>query len=362
MSRFLIAEFTLTKAQFGALATAFTLGSALTAPLTGRLADRIGGRRLLAWHFLAGSAGAIAAALSTSYVSLLVAVAVFGLVSSSSNPAANRLIAIAAPVGERGRMMGVKATGQPLMVTAAGVLLPSVAVAWGWRAGMIAGLAIFAAGLVLVIRVPPDRPIRRHSASPPLRLGLPASLKWLTMNAFAMGAGTAAVLAFLPLFAQDRIGMSVSRSGLLLALMGITSVIGRLVWGRRSNRATHVSVALNWLSGISIAATVGLALAPLVGEWLAWLAAGFAGVSMAAWNAVGMTAVVEEVDTAVAGVTSGIVMSGFLAGWMITPPLFGLVVDSTRSYTLAWALVGTVFALALLPTILWRRASIPSRV
>jgi predicted MFS family arabinose efflux permease len=361
MSRFLIAEFALTKAQFGALATAFTLGSALTAPIAGRLTDRVGGRRLLAMHFLACSVGSIGAALSISYVWLLVAVAAFGLVSSSSNPAANRLIAIAAPLGERGRMMGVKATGHPLMVTAAGVMLPSAAGAWGWRAAMMTGLAICAAGLLLVLRVPPDRPIRRHGASPPLRVHLPISIKWLTMNAFAMGAGTAAVLAFLPLFAQDQVGMSVSRSGLLLALVGITSVVGRLIWGRRSNRATHVSVALNWLSGISIGATVALGLAPLVGEWLAWLAAGFAGVSMAAWNAVGMTAIVEEVDTSVAGVTSGIVMSGFLAGWMITPPVFGLVVDSTGSYSLAWTLVSTVFALALLPTMFWRRAWVASR-
>jgi MFS transporter, ACS family, hexuronate transporter len=355
VSQFVIDEFALTKSQFGALATAFTLGSAITAPVAGRLADRIGGRRMLVFHFAACSLGILAAAQSSSYIWLLAAVGFFGLISSGSNPGANRLIATSFPPRERGPLMGVKATGQPLMVTASGLVLPSAAAAWGWRGAMTTGVAICAAGLLLTRRAPRDRPHQRSSRSTGPKPPLPASIKWLTLNGLAMGAGTAAVLAFLPLFAQERLDMSVSLSGLLLATVGLTSVAGRLMWGRQANSGAHVSVALNWLTGLSVGATISLALSPLIGQWAAWIAAGVAGLSMAAWNAVGMTAIVLEVDTTIAGAMSGVVMAGFLCGWMITPPLFGFIVDSSDSYTLAWLMVGVVFALALVPTILWRR-------
>jgi len=82
------------------------------------------------------------------------------------------------------------------------------------------------------------------------------------------------------------------------------------------------------------------------------------------WNAVGNLAVISESGSGLAGRASGLLTFGFYMGFVGSPMLFGLLVDATGSYTLAWSLVGLGFAGTVAVILGWRRstanASIPA--
>lgn len=353
LSRFLIEEFSLSNAQFGLLATASTLGSAIGAYFIGRIADRTGGRRLLRVHFALCLIGVVAAALAPNYLWLLATVGVVGLVSASANPATNRLIAVSVPARSRSAVVGVKATGQPLSIIAAGALLPTAALAWGWRGGLLVGVLFPILGMALMPSVPPDEP--EESSDPTASAaGYRTTILWVAAHGFCVGGGAAAVVAFLPLFGQEAIGLTPTAAGALLSLAGLMSVVGRLVWGRIAGRVTHVSRSMVWLSATSIISTVFLILSGgMESVPLLWMAAAASGFTMMSWNSVGMSAVVAEVDVGSAGRASGAAMSAFLAGWMVTPSIFGWTLDLTGSFLVGWAIVLGLHAAALAAPFLW---------
>jgi predicted MFS family arabinose efflux permease len=355
LSRFLIHDLDLSNTQFGLLITMFTLGGAASAPFIGRLADRVGGRRLLRIHFVLCLGGVLAAVAAQSYLWLMVSVAVTGLASASANPATNRLIARNVPEVKRASSVGIKSIGQPLSVMAAGAFLPPAAAAWGWRASLALGAVLPVAGMALLRSISPDDPRQStepQSAGPVTRL----PLRWLCINGFAIGGIAAAVVSFLPLYSQDALGFSASSAGVLLSLAGLASLIGRLWWGRTAARFSSVVVPLIWLSLASGVSTIVLILSGAAGPMLIWIAAPIAGLSMMSWNAVGMAAIVAEVELSAAGRASGVVMSAFLAGWMITPSVFGWILDASGSYVAGWALVLGLHAVAISPLLAWQIA------
>lgn len=355
LSRFLIEDFGLSNAQFGLLPTIFTLGGTLSVYFIGRVADRVGGRNLLRVHLALCLAGILAAAVAGSYAWLLVSVAAAGLGSTSANPATNRLIAANVPARVQATVVGIKATGQPLAVIVAGAILPTAAMAWSWRASLALGAMFPLAGMALMSTVPIDEPDTAFSRARDTRNSRRA-VRWIAINGFFVGGAAAAVVSFLPLFGQETIGLSATEAGALLSAAGLTSLIGRLLWGRIAGRFKHVNVALSWLSVFSIAATVALVLSgSLDSIFLVWVAAAVAGLTMLSWNALGMTAVVSEVEIAASGRASGTVMSAFLGGWMTTPFVFGWTLDVTGSFTVGWLIVLGFNVAAVAPLLLWQR-------
>lgn len=362
LSGFLIAEFSLSNAQFGLLPTMYTLGGALSAYFAGRVADRVGGRRLLQYHFVLCLIGVVAAAIAPAYGWLLLIVALAGISSTSANPSTNRLIALNVPAPKQASVVGIKATGQPIAVIVAGAVLPVAALAWGWRAAMALGALLPLLGLALMGSVPHDNPTKLRSERRTIESSTNRTVVWIALHGFCLGGASAAVASFLPLFGREAVGMSATQAGALLSLAGLMSLIGRLLWGRLIGRFRHVNVALTWLSLISVVATLILILSGrLESALLVWAAAAVAGLTMLSWNAVGMTAVVSEIDIATAGRASGTVMSAFLAGWMSTPALFGWTLDVTGSFLAGWSIVLGLNLAALLPLMAWRRQKTTTR-
>jgi predicted MFS family arabinose efflux permease len=209
--------------------------------------------------------------------------------------------------------------------------------------------------MALLRSIGPDDPRQStelQPAGPVSRL----PLRWLCINGFAIGGIAAAVVSFLPLYSQDALGFSASSAGVLLSLAGLASLIGRLWWGRTAARFSSVVVPLIWLSLASGVSTIVLILSGAAGPMLIWIAAPIAGLSMMSWNAVGMAAIVAEVELSAAGRASGVVMSAFLAGWMITPSVFGWILDASGSYVAGWALVLGLHAVAISPLLAWQIA------
>jgi predicted MFS family arabinose efflux permease len=354
LAPFLTAEFGLSRTELGSLTTATFIVGAVASPFAGRLVDRIGGRAALLTLFWLGIGGFGGLAAATGYWTVVLAVGVAGLPLALMNPVTNQLIAVHLPRGQQGVVTGVKQSGVQLGAFLTGALLPVTALAIGWRGAVLLVVVLPLLGL-LATRFGVPRPARdgTRPARPRPRLPVGTFVRWLTAYAFLMGAGVAAVSAFLVLYAVEELGFSESRAGFVAALIGGAGVAARIVWGRAAERMVTSTAPLLVLAAGSVVAQVAVWGAAPVGPWLLWAGAAAFGATAGAWNAVGMLAIVREVEPASMGRASGVVQSGFYLGLLVCPILFGASVDVTGGYDLGWAGVTGAFAAATLVAARW---------
>lgn len=355
---FLTEDLALSRTALGSLTMVlFIIGGGLS-PVAGPMVDRFGGRLLLLVLFTLGAAGMAAAAAAPSYPFLLVAIALAGLTVALGNPVTNQLLAVYVDPGRQGLLVGIKQSGVQIGAFLAGATLPPLAGVFGWRGALLASSLLAFVGVAAIPLTLP-RPPRTPSGTRVRKEGvvgrLPAAVTWLAAYAVLMGIGVGVVTAYIPLYAVERLAFTTAEAGLVAALIGLVGVGARIFWGRFADRgATGVVVLLAWLAGGAI---IGVGLVwggPAVGSWALWAGAMVFGVTAIAWNAVGMLALVRDIDVRLAGRASGRVLLGFYGGFVVGPVAFGWTVDTTGQYTMGWALIMATFLAAALLTVAWR--------
>ncbi|MCP3974316.1 MAG: MFS transporter, partial [bacterium] len=271
-----------------------------------------------------------------------------GLTASAANPSTNTLIAGHVPAHRQGLSIGIKQAGGPLGIAAAGLVMPPIAAAWGWKWAVLTSAAIPIIGLTLLwlsrLEADPVLPARDRSAERP---PLSDRIRILTANAAGVGLGLGAVLGFIAVYGVEEVGMSETAAGAMLSVIGIVGVASRLAWGAIGDRVGGSTGLLTAIGVIATAAVVGMWAAADVGVWLFVASTMLLGLSAMAWNAVGMLAVIRESSTERAGAASGFVVFGFLAGLAVGPLAFGALIDATNGYTASFAMVGAAFVLSV---------------
>jgi nitrate/nitrite transporter NarK len=355
LAPFLRDEFGLSRSQLGLLTTALFVIGAPASLVAGKIVDIAAGRKLAFWIFGMVAAATLGFAVAPSYHWLLLVSGLAGIPLALGNPGTNKLVARFIAPENRGVVMGIKQSGVQIAALLTGAALPAAARAWGWRTAIALALIPAALGGIGAFSIPKSRPLRRrdrsmasHEAGRGVRI--------LAIYAFLMGAAMAAMVAYLPLYAEESIGFSVTEAGALAATIGLIGVGSRIFWGWRSDRFAHLSMPLAIMSAGALIATCMIVAAQNLGAWLLWPAAISIGATGAAWMAVGMLAVVAEVDGSEMGRASGVVVFGFFCGQMSSPLLFGYSVDVSGSYVLGWIGVLTTFALATLIASQWHRS------
>ena len=194
------------------------------------------------------------------------------------------------------------------------------------------------------------------SLTPPR--SLPSGVRWLAVYAFLMGSGVAAVNAYLPLYLVERGGASQEMAGAVVATIGLVGIFSRLAWGWASERMPTFSLPLLMLGGGAVVA-IGLILAiQRFGLWIAWPAAIMFGATAVTLERGRQPGRDHRIGHGAGGSgPSGILTFGFYMGFVGSPVLFGLLVNATGSYTLAWSLVGLGFAPTVLVILGWRRTA-----
>src|SRR5919106_1199610 len=222
---------------------------------------------------------------------------------------------------------------------------------------ILGSVALPVAGLVLTrLFVPPDdvRPARDERA-PGGPLG-PIVVR-LSAYAFLMGTGVATFGAYLPLYARESLGLSVSVAGSTVALSGLIGIGARIVWGRAAEHHMSTPAALAIIGAGSVLAQAAIWAADSFGTPLLWIGSLLIGVSAGSWNAVGMLEIVKGMDVSAAGRASGAVLLAFYAGYVVSPIAFGYSVDRTGSYDVGWGAVLAIYCLATLLAGVWGRSS-----
>ncbi|MFJ2595198.1 MFS transporter [Streptomyces erythrochromogenes] len=324
--------------------------AAALSPSGGRMVDRIGPRRSLVLLLVVSALALALIGAAPGAGLLLGAVALGGIPQALANPATNKAILATVPPARRGAVTGLKQSGVQLGAFAAGLPLAALAGGLGWRGAVwtASGTALVA-GVWALRALPADPPA---ASAPPARTSfVPRGMvAWLAGFSLFLGAGIASVNTYLALYGVQRLGMGPTVAGGLVAVLGVTGILGRVGWSKAASPGRA-----EWLPGLLACGAVGAAAllaAGLLAVPLVWAGAVAVGVFAVSGNAVSMVLVMQRAAPGRAGQDSALVAAGFFAGFASGPPLFGLLAQSGR-YGAGWLLVAVEFAAAGAVAFLW---------
>jgi MFS family permease len=352
-----ISEFALNRTEFGLFASTAFVSAAVSSGFAGRLVDRYSERRITVALYAGAGASLGVAAFSWSYASLLVAVVISGAAQALSNPVTNRLVST--HVGERARGLatGIKQSGVQMAQLFAGTVLPTLAIAFGWRGALGASIALTIAGLVLSLSYLPHRSVAVDDASENQPGALPAQVWFLAAFALLTGAAMQATNVYLPLYGYERLDLPIATAGLVAAVVGGVGLVGRIGWGYLSGAVRKPGTPMLVVVLIAALGSACIGLAGSLGDaWLLWVGAVIFGVAGIAANVVVMLTLIRTTPLHLLGQASGALSTGLYLGFAIGPVSFGALVDQFGGYGLGWAVVTAAYvAAALLVAIGGRR-------
>ena len=344
-------EFGVSKFELGVLAAVNTGVGALIAPQFGKMADSIGGRNSVGLTLVFSGASAVILALGSSFAMLLVGAAVGGVAQGAGNPATNKAISVAVKEAKRGVSTGIKQSGVQAGVAVAGFTTPLMSASFGWRSAMwVYGIAAFA--LLLGLGVVPGKEVEapegRSDASPQRKL--PMFVTQVAVFGLLMGFVGGGFGRFLPLFAEESVGFSIERAGLVFAVQGLVAVPSRLLTGVALDRGAS---ARTMMVGMGVLGSVSLLIVAAATESrpsLLWIGTILAGLTLGTWNTAANLSMVRMKENA--GRATGRLMAGFFLGLTIGGPVVGWSIDQF-SYTPAW-LASAVVAATGAAVVGWR--------
>ena len=350
-----ITDLGITRTQLGLVFAINTVGAAVLSPAVGRITDRVGGRAALIIVALTAAVSFMLLGVAGSLITLVLGSAIGAVAQAGSNPATNKLIAEDLPPGAQGIVTGIKQSGVQAFIFAGGLIVPSMALAWGRVSAyvMLAGVSVMLA--VAGAWFLPKQSLA-HGAGPASqrREQLPTAIWWIAAYGFLLGfAGSAAVM--FALFTTETLEQSIVVAGAVVAVVGLTAMPARIAWARHAERHNAYRSSLIIISLLAVLASLALFGAGAGVWWLIWVAAVLTGLGPSSWNSVGMLGLIVFAGPRAAGRASGVILFGFLIGLGIGPPLFGWMVDTSGTYTGVWlsslvaAIAGTLVMVAWKP-------------
>jgi MFS family permease len=347
------AEFHLTFAAAGLLSNFSFLGAFLTIAAAGWAVDALGDRFVLVLGGLVAGGAALLSAVVPSFSLILVVLLLMGAGTATSTPAGSIAVRTAFPLRMRGMVMSLRQTGIPLGGFFAALILPSIALAGGWRAAIAAaGAASIAAALVgLAIYRSGPRPVQAEGDSGSLLRVMTRDLRIAAVGGMLLVAGQMSLLTYVVTYLIHDRGLAITTAALLLALAQLGGVTGRVLWGVVSDRllggrrrsALLLAAGTGALASLVLSVLPGSTPLPLLVAVVVACAVGAVG-----WNGVQISFLSELARPGSEGRAVGLALMIQQPGILAGPFLFGLMVDLTGSFRPAWLLLAGFLGLAML--------------
>jgi MFS family permease len=347
-------ELGFTEARLGLAVSVFFLAGALGSVHAGRLAQRSGSRRGMAVSAWAAAALLVLLAVAArSWWSLLVCLALAGLVNAFAQPAADLALARGVSYERQGLAYGLRTGAVPVATLLAGLAVPGIGLTVGWRWAFVcaASLAVLY-GLVATGLHTGIDPARRPTDEP-----LP--MVPLVVLAVSIGLGIGlqhAVSAFYVLSAVA-LGHNEATAGVWLAVGALSAGLGRALAGRMvdvTGRLSPLMIVVLMLAGAAATATLGLRAGP-VGLLASTVVAFGAG---SGWNGLKVLMVVRAVPRAPAS-AMGVVMVGAFGGGVLGPFGLGVLIEAV-GYRSAWPIAASCL-IAASGLVLYAAPRLPAR-
>lgn len=346
-------ELGLTKAEVGFFSSAAFAGSLSVLLVTGSLTDRFGVRKMMTVGQLVSGGFVLAMSAVVSFPQAVLVMLSAGLGRGATAPGITKAVIDWFPTVGRATAVGINQSAIPVAGILTAALLPSLALAFGWRnaaaaVGIVALTGAVATGLLYRDRKGSSPQPARVSVKSNLREALRNRNLWIVAAMGPLFAGVQFSLstylalyyneiALVPAIPDER--ARIVAAGGYLAIAHIGSASARVLWGMMSDRFFPGRRMAGLAAAGSLAALGSLAMigagsgAPL---WMLAVLAFVAGVTLMGNQGLYMLIAGETAGARYAGSGVGMCMTGTQIGFVAGPTLFGVILDSTGSYMPAW--------------------------
>jgi MFS family permease len=316
--------------ELGFALTVFAVSSGLTQAPIGYLADHLGARKILLMGLCLGGAALIALGVHLSYPSLLVSAALLGLANSVYHPANYAILSAHMNEARMGRAFSIHTFAGFLGGAVAPATVAALVATVGGHGALIAAGAIgpLVALLVLGVGIPDASASDRRTSSPdaPRQNVITPALVVLTIFFLLLSLSNAGIANFGVVALMNGYGATFSAANLALTAYLGASAAGVLAGGfladrtERHGQVAAVCFAVN-AAILLVVAAVNLPQLLLIG--LMGLAGFLSGVIAPSRDMM----VRDAAPPGAAGRAFGIVSTGFNIGGIISPLLFGWIMD-----------------------------------
>ena len=359
------------EAQYGAIVSWFTLAYAFGYIGAGRLMDKVGTRLGFAFSVVIWSLAAIAHSLARTVTGFGLARFALGVGESGNFPASIKTVAEWFPVRERAFATGIFNAGSNIGAIVTPLVVPWIALTWGWRAAFIATGTLGFIWLMFwlpIYRRPQEHPKvsagelaliqsdPRESTTP---VKWSALLKHRQTWAYAIGKFMTDpiwwfYLYWLPKFLDSRYGIKLASVALPLiviyVLADVGSIFGGWLSGALIKRHWSVNAARKTTMLIAAIAIVPTMFAPAANGL--WLSVGIVGVAASAhqwWSANIFTLASDMYPRRALGTVVGIGGFAGAIGGVLFQRATGLVLQANgNDYTPIFIVCGLAYVSALL--------------
>lgn len=331
--------------ELGALAASFAIARILLAGPMGNVSDRVGRKPILIISLLGFAFSNIVYAYAYDVIVMIAARSLEGAVSAGFFPAANALVSDVTTTQNRGTAMGYLSMGNMVGFVVGPALGGFLAQYLGIRLPFIlAGIAtlITMALVYVLVQEPVKKTIRKSVPKVPIReiigraracygaLGVA-----MFANMFAMGILEVAFM----LDAVINIGVQPYEIGLFFGVIGITMMIGNVVFGKLSDIRGR-----KWL--IVIGAMIGalsMGMFMLAQDTMALLIAGLVlSVGMSMRGPAIQALIADITDPSAYGSIMGVFGAVSNSAYAVSPLIGGQIFDDTGSAALSLLIAGGV--------------------
>ena len=340
-------------AHAGLISALPSFGMVVTLIAWGYVVDRVGERFVLA----VGSALTAAAAFAAASVDSLLAVGIFlflgGMAAAGSNSASARLVVGWFRPEQRGLVMGIRQTAQPLGVGLGAFVIPQLAQTHGFSAALlfpavVCAIAAVVSGLGVL---DPPRPPRAEAHQDDLANPYRGSSTLLRIHAVSvlLVVPQCLVWTFTLVWLMTDRGWSAASAGTMVTIAQLCGAAGRIAAGRWSD---VVGSRLHPVRTIAIAAAVAMGLLAITDHLKSPVSVALmvlASVITVSDNGLAFTAIAEIAGPFWSGRALGTQNTSQLLTTGIVPPAFGALITAA-GFPIAFA-VCAIFPLLALPLV-----------
>jgi ACS family hexuronate transporter-like MFS transporter len=356
--------------QYGYIIMAFTAAYALGLLFVGRFIDKVGTRLGYSVATVIWSVAAMCHALVKTVFGFGLARAFLGLGESGNFPGAVKATAEWFPKKERALALGIFNSGANVGAVIAPLIVPWIAITWGWQAAFIFTGILGFIWIVLWMWIYeiPEKHKRvskgeiEYIQSDPVEIQT-EKIPWLKLLkyrqtwAFAVGKFMTDpiwwfYIYWLPKFLNQRYGLNLTHLGLPLIVIYTMTTFGSIGGGWLSGafikRGWSVNNGRKVVMLICATSIVPIVFASLVPEWWAVVLIGIATAGHQGWSANLFTSVSDMFPKKAVGSVVGLGgMAGAIGGMLIAGAA-GFILQLTGSYLSLFILAGAVYLPALL--------------
>lgn len=348
-------------ADIGISATAIGAFTALvyflasfSAPIGGTFVARYGAVRVSQVCLVLTATGLAICGLAY-FAAVIVGAVLIGLGYGPVTPASSALLVERTPDRMRNLIMSIRQTGVPVGGAFAGLVVPWMAIAIGWRATVLAmaGLTLVFVAALQAIRGTYDHPgVMSTARRPPLTAMLKMvfghpELRRVSFTAFAYAGMQMCLASYLVVFLTENSGLSVINAGAALSAAMIAGIIGRVLWGVAADHVASARVVLALLGAVMAVCAVLLALVTAAWPFGAVLLLCVVyGATAIGWNGVYIAEIARVAPEGNVAVATGASLAITYLGVVVGPFFFWLIVTLTASYAVAFGSAAFVTLIA----------------